>query len=75
MLCLLILFAAIGYLLATRFGKRRPPWARSTPETPESAAKRVLAERFAHGDIGVDEFMERASVLNWTPGTEPRDRR
>ena len=31
----------------------------------------MLAERFARGDIGSDEFMERASVLNWTPGVEP----
>jgi hypothetical protein len=38
---------------------------------PEAEARRVLAERFARGDISTDEFMEKASVLNWTPGTDP----
>ena len=38
--------------------------------SPEGEAKRILAERFARGDITSDEFMERASVLNWTPGSE-----
>jgi putative membrane protein len=37
---------------------------------PEQEAKRVLAERFARGDLSSEEFMERASVLNWTPGSE-----
>ena len=34
-------------------------------------ARSILAERFARGEIDGDEFMERASVLNWTPGVEP----
>ena len=34
-------------------------------------AKRILAERFARGDINSDEFLERASMLNWAPGTNP----
>lgn len=38
---------------------------------PEDDAKRILAERFARGDMSADEFMERASILNWTPGLEP----
>ena len=38
---------------------------------PEEDAKRILAERFARGDIASDEFMERSSILNWTPGVEP----
>ena len=38
---------------------------------PEEAAKRILADRFARGDISTDEFMERSSILNWTPGVEP----
>jgi putative membrane protein len=37
---------------------------------PEDAAKQILAERFAHGDLSTEEFMERASALNWTPGLE-----
>ena len=38
---------------------------------PEEDAKRILADRFARGDIASDEFMERSSILNWTPGVEP----
>ena len=38
---------------------------------PEEDAKRILADRFARGDISTDEFMERSSILNWTPGAEP----
>jgi len=38
--------------------------------SPEEDAKRILAERFARGDINSDEFMERSSILNWTPGVE-----
>lgn len=39
--------------------------------SPEEDAKRILAERFARGDITSDEFLERSSILNWTPGAEP----
>jgi len=39
--------------------------------SPEDEAKQILAERFARGDITSDEFLERSSVLNWTPGTDP----
>lgn len=44
---------------------------------PEEEAKRVLAERFARGEISGEEFMERSSLLNWTPGVDalaPRPR-
>jgi putative membrane protein len=44
-----------------------------TTRSPEAEAKRILAERFARGDITSDEFMERASVLNWTPGSDSWD--
>ena len=46
-----------------------PPWI-AQHRSPEGEAKRILAERFARGEISTDEFMERASVLNWTPGSE-----
>jgi putative membrane protein len=49
--------------------------ASATSRSPEAEAKRILAERFARGDITSDEFMERASVLNWTPGSESWDLR
>jgi uncharacterized membrane protein len=47
-----------------------PPWVRHGFHSPEGEAKRILAERFARSDISTEEFMERASVLNWTPGSE-----
>ena len=67
-LFLLLTAATLFFLFRTgRIGP--PPWAgRGSPETE---AKKVLAERFARGDITTDEFMEKASVLNWTPGTDP----
>jgi putative membrane protein len=39
--------------------------------SPEEEAKGILAERFARGDISSDEFLERSSILNWTPGIDP----
>lgn len=45
-----------------------PTFARRT--RPEDSAKEILAERFAHGDLSTEEFMDRASALNWTPGVE-----
>jgi putative membrane protein len=45
----------------------------ATTRSPEAEAKSILAERFARGDITSDEFMERASVLNWTPGSDSWD--
>ena len=45
------------------------PWARRP--SPEHEAREILATRFASGDLSSDEFLERASVLNWTPGVEP----
>jgi len=64
----LVLFSllALAYLLRSgkidlsRFGRPRP----------EDEAKRVLAARFAQGDLSPEEFMERSSLLNWTPGVD-----
>lgn len=67
MLLVLLLLGLLAYLWFARSKGRRPPWA-PAPEPPERAARAMLAERFARGDITVDEFLERASVLNWTPG-------
>ncbi len=47
-----------------------PSWLAGRP-SPELEARKILSERFARGEIDSDEFMERASVLNWTPGVEP----
>ncbi|MFI6576033.1 SHOCT domain-containing protein [Nocardiopsis sp. NPDC050513] len=71
MLCLLTALA-VGALLFTLARRRghRPPWAAHRPEGPEQQARRTLADRFARGDITVEEFLERASALNWTPGAD-----
>ena len=69
LLFLLLVAGTLFYLLRT--GRiSAPPWM-AAPTSPELEARKVLADRFARGDIGSDEFMERASVLNWTPGVEP----
>jgi len=65
----LLLTAALLFFLVRSGRVGPPPWAGRG--APEAEAKKVLAERFARGDISTDEFMERASVLNWTPGTDP----
>jgi putative membrane protein len=70
MFCLFLLLIAATLFFLFRTGRiGPPPWAQN--RSPETEAKRVLAERFARGDITTDEFMEKASVLNWTPGTDP----
>ena len=71
---LLFLLLALGTLLffLVRNGQLgSSAWA--STRSPEAEAKRILAERFARGDIASDEFMERASVLNWTPGSASWD--
>ena len=65
---LLILALALTAFYMWRRGKL-PSLGR--PRSPEEDAKRILADRFARGDIGSDEFLERSSILNWTPGAEP----
>ena len=69
-LLFLVLVAGTLFYLVRTGRISAPPWASVRP-SPEFEARRVLAERFARGDISSDEFMERASVLNWTPGVEP----
>src|SRR3954452_14572838 len=69
LLFLLLVLGTLFYLRRTgQLGA--PPWARRV-QTPEHEAREILATRFATGDISRDEFLERASVLNWTPGVEP----
>ena len=67
LLLLLILVLAVLYLWHQ--GKLPLPKLGSH-RSPEEEAKRILAERFAHVDISSDEFLERSSILNWTPGSE-----
>jgi putative membrane protein len=67
----LFLLLALGTLLffLIRNGQFGPSQL-TADRSPEAEAKRILAERFARGDITSDEFMERASILNWTPGSD-----
>ncbi|SHI36531.1 hypothetical protein SAMN05421803_1016 [Nocardiopsis flavescens] len=70
MFCLLLIAAAAAaFVLIRRRGGGPPPWVSGPrPAPPEYEARRTLADRFARGDITVEEFMERASALNWNPG-------
>jgi putative membrane protein len=67
---LLLLLLVLAALYLWRQGKLPLPKLASH-RSPEDEAKRILAERFARGDISSDEFLERSSILNWTPGTQP----
>jgi putative membrane protein len=64
---LLVLGTLVFFLV--RHGQFGPQTLASS-RSPESEAKKILAERFARGDISSEDFMERASVLNWTPGSD-----
>ncbi len=68
-LLLITLAAVISALVLWRKG-RLPPAAFGGRRSPEDDAKRILAERFANGTITTEEFMERSSILNWTPGSD-----
>lgn len=68
MLFLFLLLLAGTFLLLRRGQFGPPPWLNRP--SPEAEAKKILAERFARGDIDPADFMERASVLNWTPGSD-----
>jgi putative membrane protein len=70
LLLLLLLLLVLAALYLWRQGKLPLPKLASH-RSPEDEAKRILAERFARGDISSDEFLERSSILNWTPGTQP----
>lgn len=67
LLFLLLLASTLLFLRRGQFGP--PPWIAGR-QSPETEAKRILAERFARGDISSDDFLERASILNWTPGSD-----
>lgn len=67
-LVVLVLLAGLAYYL-WRQGRLTLPVF--TPRrSPEDEAKRILADRFARGDISTEDFLERSSILNWTPGSE-----
>ena len=70
---LLFLLVILGLVLTGLYLWRQGklPLPKLGKRTPEEEAKSILAERFARGDITSDEFLERSSILNWTPGVEP----
>ena len=55
----------VGVVLLRRYGLLPDRWGAS----PEDSARRILAERLAAGEVSTEEFLERAGVLNWTPGS------
>jgi putative membrane protein len=69
-LLLLVLVAALAGFYLWRQGKLTLP-SFVGRRAPEDEAKQILADRFARGDITSDDFLERSSVLNWTPGSDP----
>ena len=74
---LLLLLLGLTALYLWRRGTLPKLFNRSSPEDD---AKRILAERFARGDMNSDEFMEQSNMLNWTPGNDslpsrPRSKR
>jgi uncharacterized membrane protein len=73
LLLLVLLAGAVAFYLWRKGTLTLPGLA--TRRSPEDEAKQILADRFASGDISTDEFMERSSILNWTPGSEPSPRR
>ena len=71
---LLLLLAGLAAFYLWRRGKLTAP-SFATRRSPEDEAKQILADRFARGDISTDEFMERSSILNWTPGSDTHQTR
>jgi putative membrane protein len=69
LLILILLLALTAFYLWRRGSLQLPGLGRG--QSPEEDAKRILAERFARGDMTSDEFLERSSILNWTPGANP----
>jgi len=74
LLLLLVLLAGAVAFYLWRKGKLTLP-ALTGRRSPEDHAKQILADRFARGDISTEEFMERSSILNWTPGSDAIQRR
>jgi putative membrane protein len=61
-----LLLALAGFYL-WRTGRLNLPTLR---RSPEDGAKEILAERFARGEMTSEDFLDRAAMLNWTPGSD-----
>ena len=66
-LLMLVFWGALIWLIATLVGNRS---GKDTP--PLRRAAEVLAERFARGEIGQAEYLDRLRVLQGTPGGRRR---
>jgi putative membrane protein len=65
------LMVGAGFLQLRHTGITLLAWLTSQDDLPETEARKILAERLARGDISTEDFFERASILNWTPGVGP----
>jgi putative membrane protein len=64
-----ILVAAIlvAVVVGVRAISKRGDGGRTGASTPDGDALRILEERYARGEIGIDEFEERRRVLLGAP--------
>ena len=62
-LLMLVFWGALIWLIATLVGN-----GSSKDAPPPRRAEDVLAERFARGEIGQTEYLDRLRVLQGTPG-------
>jgi uncharacterized membrane protein len=60
----------LAFLLMRRHGLLPEQLGHRPRPSPEDGARRILAERMAQGEVSAEEFLERASLLNWTPGSD-----
>ncbi|SEM76567.1 SHOCT domain-containing protein [Nonomuraea pusilla] len=62
--------AVVGVALwARRTGRWRPRASAATPPaSPTASAEQILAERYARGEMGDDEYFEKMSVLRGATG-------
>ncbi|MET8139187.1 SHOCT domain-containing protein [Sphaerisporangium sp. NPDC005288] len=47
----------------TPFAGGTPPWAARAAASPTTSAEKILAERYARGELSDEEYFERMSVL------------
>ncbi|RBQ14342.1 SHOCT domain-containing protein [Spongiactinospora rosea] len=60
---LIFWIAAVTLFIKARKKGWKPPFASPAPASPTESAERLLAERFARGEMTDDEYLQRVSVL------------
>ncbi|MEU1876637.1 hypothetical protein ABZ470_04940 [Streptosporangium sp. NPDC020072] len=62
-----LVWAGVATLVVRARRRGLGPWRRPEVQTPQegttAAAERILAERYARGELGAEEYFERMSVL------------